>query len=138
MMVFCRTAFLGCFGLVIACSLIGCSKGAKDKPSAQEAKNPAGPAKADPADEKAKAEAEIKDALAKLSPEDRKLAEAQKFCAVLQTKSRLGSMDVPVKLMLKGEPVFICCDGCQKTAEADPDKTLKSAGQLKADAAGGQ
>jgi len=135
MKVFCRNVFLGSLGLILACSLIGCSKGAKDKPSAQEAKSNSGPAKAE--DPKAKAEAEIKEALAKLTPEDRKLAEAQKFCAV-QTKSRLGSMDVPVKLMLKGEPVFLCCDGCQKTAEADPEKTLQSANQLKAGTAAGQ
>jgi len=75
-------------------------------------------------------EAAVQDDLAKLSPEDRKLAEAQKFCAV-QTKSRLGSMGTPIKIMLKGQPVFLCCDHCQSKAEADPDKTLAQAEKLR-------
>lgn len=70
-------------------------------------------------------EAEIRRALAKLSAEDRKLAEAQRFCPVL-ADSRLGSMGVPVKLMINGQPVFICCEGCEKKARANPGKTLKA------------
>jgi hypothetical protein len=77
---------------------------------------------------------EIKENLAKLSPEDRALAEKQKYCAI-QTKSRLGSMDVPVKIMVKGEPVFICCEGCEKAALKDPDKTLQTVKELKEKAA---
>src|SRR5204863_7725143 len=53
-------------------------------------------------------EADSQAALAKLKPEDRKLAEAQKFCAVL-TKNRLGTMGAPVKVMIKDKPVFLCC-----------------------------
>jgi hypothetical protein len=53
--------------------------------------------------------------LARLSPEDRKEAEAQRFC-VVQPDKRLGEMGVPVKLMVKGQPVFLCCAGCQKAA----------------------
>ena len=53
----------------------------------------------------------MKAGLAKLSPEDRRLAEAQGYCAV-QEDSRLGSMGTPVKLLLKGQPVFLCCRGC--------------------------
>jgi hypothetical protein len=75
-------------------------------------------------------EAEIKAALAKLSPEDRKLAEAQKFCAV-ETENRLGSMGVPVKVIVKGQPVFLCCKGCRKSALAYPDKTLATVKALK-------
>jgi hypothetical protein len=80
-----------------------------------------------PADE----EAEIKANLAKLSPEDRALAEKQKYC-VEQTDERLGgSMGVPIKLMIKGEPVFICCGGCKKNALKDEDKTLAKAKELR-------
>jgi hypothetical protein len=76
-------------------------------------------------------EAEIKANLAKLSPEDRALAEKQKFC-VEQPDERLGgSMGVPIKLMIKGEPVFICCGGCKKNALKDPDKTLAKAKELR-------
>jgi Cu(I)/Ag(I) efflux system membrane fusion protein len=81
-------------------------------------------------------EAEIRAALAKLGPVDRKLAEAQRWCAVL-SGSRLGSMDKPVKVMVKGQPVFLCCKGCQKRALANPEKTLAKVQQLKAKAKAG-
>lgn len=63
--------------------------------------------------------------LAKLSPDDRALAEAQKFCPVLRD-SRLGSMGTPIKLTIADRPVFICCEGCQKRALANPEATLKA------------
>jgi hypothetical protein len=67
---------------------------------------------------------EIRKNLASLRPEDRKLAETQRFCAV-QGGIRLGSMGIPVKVMLKGQPVFLCCEACVKKAEANPDLTLE-------------
>lgn len=76
-------------------------------------------------------EAMITAALASLPPDDRKLAEQQKYCPVLDG-SRLGSMGVPVKLLLNGKPVFICCKGCTKAAEEDPDKVLKALAESKA------
>src|SRR6187399_57890 len=73
----------------------------------------------------------ISDALAKLSPEDRKLAEEQKFCP--ESGELLGSMDTPIKVNLKnGKTVFVCCDGCVKDAEKDADATLKKVADLKA------
>jgi hypothetical protein len=53
---------------------------------------------------------EIKEALAKLSPEDRALAEKQETCPV--TGERLGSMGAPIKVTVKGREVFVCCEGC--------------------------
>ena len=44
---------------------------------------------------------------------------------------RLGSMGTPIKLMIKDKPVFICCGGCKKKAEADADKTLAKVEELK-------
>jgi hypothetical protein len=90
--------------------------------------------KDDKAAEKEKEEAEIRAELAKLPPEDRKLAEQQKYCAI-EDDNRLGEMGPPIKLMIKGQPVFICCKGCKKQAEADPDKTLAKVKDLKAKAA---
>ena len=79
-----------------------------------------------------KQEAKIQANLSKLSPADRKAAEEQKFCAV-QTKNRLGAMGAPVKITIKGQPVFLCCDDCVAEAKANPDKTLASvAGLIKA------
>src|SRR5262249_50103970 len=74
-------------------------------------------------------DAKIKASLDKLSPEDRALAEAQKTCPV--TGEPLGSMGAPIKLMLKDQPVFVCCGGCPKEATKDPDKTLQKVAELK-------
>jgi uncharacterized protein (TIGR03000 family) len=78
-------------------------------------------------------EAAIKANLAKLSPEGRKLAESQKFCAI--EDNRLGAVGVPIKVMVKDQPVFLCCDGCKEKTLADPDKTLAKVKELKAKAA---
>jgi membrane fusion protein, copper/silver efflux system len=65
----------------------------------------------------------VKENLAKLPPEDQKLAAEQKNCPI--TGLRLGAMGVPVKITLKGHPVFLCCSGCVEQAKKDPDKTMK-------------
>jgi hypothetical protein len=75
-------------------------------------------------------DADIRANLAKLNAEDRQLAEAQKFCAV-EKENRLGEMGEPFKVMVKGEPVFLCCKGCRKQALADPEKTLAAVETLK-------
>jgi uncharacterized protein (TIGR02231 family) len=69
-------------------------------------------------------QAKIAAAMAKLSPADQALAQAQMFCAV-DTDSRLGSMGPIQKVMLKGQPVFLCCKGCEAEARAHPDETLQ-------------
>jgi hypothetical protein len=111
------------FGLAMV-ALAGCTTGT-DRPGKG---NAGAPAVEDSTDKEIRAE------LAKLDPEDRKLAEAQRWCAV-QTKSRLGSMDVPVKIMIKGQPVFLCCGGCEARAKKDEDKTLATVEELKKKAA---
>ena len=68
--------------------------------------------------------------LAKLSDEDRQLAEAQGYCAIM-VKNPLGAMGPPVKVMIKNQPVILCCEGCQKKALADPKRTLATVEQLK-------
>jgi uncharacterized protein (TIGR03000 family) len=75
--------------------------------------------------------ADVKVNLAKLSPEDRKLAEAQKYC-VVENDTLLGAVGVPIKVMVKDKPVFICCKVCEKETLADPDKTLAKVKELKA------
>lgn len=101
--------------------------------------NPAGPAPADatkattktpPADAH---DAEVKAERDKLSADDRALVDAQEWCAV-STDSRLGSMGPPLKVMVRDQPVFLCCKGCQRKALADPDKTLAAVAELKAKA----
>ena len=77
-------------------------------------------------------EAEVTAALAKLSDEDRKLASAQRDCVVLD--NRLGSMGTPIKIMIDGKPVFLCCEGCRKKALANAKASLSRAAELKAEA----
>lgn len=74
--------------------------------------------------------AKIAAALDKLSSEDRALAAAQEYCTVLST-SRLGSMGTPVKLMLNGKPVFLCCEACRTKAEGDPKASVAKAEELR-------
>ena len=74
--------------------------------------------------------AKIEANLAKLRPEDRELAEAQVFCPIMMQK-RLGSMGPPIKVMIKDQPAFLCCKGCQRKALANPDATLARVEQLK-------
>ena len=56
-------------------------------------------------------QAEIEAELAKLTPEDRQRASAQKVCPI--TEEPLGSMGKPVKVTVDGQDLFICCAGCE-------------------------
>ena len=76
-------------------------------------------------------EAKIQAELAKLSDADRQAAVAQNFCVVLED-NRLGLMGPPIKLMIDGQPVFLCCEGCKKKALADAKASLSKAAKLKA------
>lgn len=71
--------------------------------------------------------------LSKLSAEDRKLAEKQKFCAV-QNTVQLGTMGAPTRVTLQGEPVFLCCDACLQRAQSNAEATLAKAKELTAKA----
>lgn len=105
--------FLACAGLL----LLGCSN------------NPSTPA----AINKPKKDlaAEIRKERNKLSAEDRALVDAQEFCAIANEEP-LGSMGPPIRLVLEGQTIFLCCQGCEKEARADPKKTLARVEQLKA------
>jgi hypothetical protein len=75
-------------------------------------------------------EATMTQALARLSADDRKIAEKQQFCPIL-SDNKLGAMGVPVKVMLENQPVFLCCDGCKKQAQEHPQETLAKVQKLK-------
>ena len=80
-------------------------------------------------------DAGVATAMAKLSPEDRKEAEAQKFCAVMGD-NLLGSMGTPLKVEIDGAPVFLCCSGCKSKALKNPEQTLAAVAKMKADNSG--
>jgi hypothetical protein len=91
---------------------VGCTASKKDDPSK------GGP---DPKAQSAE-DAEVAEALAQLSAEDRTAAEEQKVCPV--TDERLGSMGKPFKVTVEGQDVFLCCKGCEETIKADPQTYL--------------
>jgi multidrug efflux pump subunit AcrA (membrane-fusion protein) len=62
--------------------------------------------------------------------DDRKLAEAQHRCPI--SGNDLGSMGPPFRVLVKDEPVLLCCDGCKDTALKDPTGTLRKVRELKA------
>jgi hypothetical protein len=67
----------------------------------------------------------------KLSPEDQKLALKQKSCPV--TGEPLGSMGMPSKVIVAGQPVFLCCAGCEMEAQQNADETLRKVAKLMGD-----
>jgi len=61
--------------------------------------------------------------------QDRQLALGQRACPI--TGAKLGSMGVPYKVVLKGQPVLLCCPGCEGKAKDAPDETLEKVARLK-------
>ena len=66
---------------------------------------------------------------------DAELIKAQEACPI--TRKKLGSMGKPIKITLKSQPVFLCCDSCKDEALANPDKTLNKLKELKDKRKGG-
>ena len=66
--------------------------------------------------------AQIAASFAKLSVEDRAIAEKQQICPV--SGEDLGTMGAPIKVDVNGTPVFICCEGCKEDLLAKPDEYL--------------
>ncbi len=60
--------------------------------------------------------------IAGLTPQDRQLALEQAACPI--SGEPLGSMGAPFKTTLNGQPVFLCCAGCESQARKDADKIL--------------
>ena len=75
-------------------------------------------------------EAKIKAAMAKLPEADRSAAAAQRYCPMMDTV-RLGAMGAPVKVVIDGKPVFLCCSGCKDEAVEHGKETLATVEKLK-------
>jgi hypothetical protein len=106
------------------------NKVTEQKTRAKTGRSPASPMGTPPAASPGAEDAEVKANLAKLSPEDRRLAESQRLCPI--TGEPLGAMGKPIKLAVKGRPVFICCKGCKEKVLGHPDEVLRKVEQLKA------
>ncbi len=74
-------------------------------------------------------DSKVKENLAKLDPEDRRLAEEQRLCAV--SDAPLGSMGVPVKVTFADGSAFLCCKACEKAARKNEATTLRKVAELK-------
>ena len=114
--------------MLAANAMVGCESNPPPGPVAAspnaESSSPDEQGESDPA--------AIAEAFAQLSPEDRLLAESQKYCAVA-IESPLGSMGTPLKIEVNGEPVFLCCAGCKGKALRNPEETLASVAKLKSE-----
>jgi hypothetical protein len=73
----------------------------------------------------------IAKAISELPAAEQTEASMQKYCAV-QTKQLLGTMGMPYKVMLDGQPVYLCCAGCKGKATRNPKETLAHVAELKA------
>lgn len=118
------TGFVGLLALVTS---YGCDKAASPKVDAAKAptashENVAATPATPETNEPTQPDAKLTEALAKLSPEDRALAEKQKVCPV--SGEPLGAMGTPKKVEVKGQAVFICCEGCEEKLKANPDEYL--------------
>ena len=102
-------------------SLLGLLAGCAESTTVTTSGTPATSA----ADSSTKEEQAIREALAKLPEEDRKLVEAQGICPI--GKEKLGSMGVPIKVDVDGKPVFICCEGCRTALLAKAEKEKAAA-----------
>jgi hypothetical protein len=57
-----------------------------------------------------------------LGAEDRSLAKRQQKCPV--TGLALGSMGTPRRVVVSGQVVFLCCDGCEAKLLREPGRYL--------------
>ncbi len=100
-MVFSRSRFLlnpSLLGIVVCLSL-SANGFADDKPGHADEKHH------DHQQDAATMEKDVAEALSELSTADRKLAEAQRFCVMMEY-SRLGAMGAPIRVMIDGKPVL--------------------------------
>jgi Putative zinc-finger len=68
--------------------------------------------------------------LAKLDPEDRRLALSQKLCAAGGCDSELGAGGPPFRVVVGEKHLFCCCQECERWALAHPKEALAKARQL--------
>ena len=47
------------------------------------------------------------------------------------TYDRLGTMGTPMKVMIEGKPVFLCCKACKEDAVKGGEKTVKTVMKLR-------
>lgn len=115
----------------VALVLVGCnaatSTGSKNAPqpaatNAAQTKSTDASSPDAPAVHPVAAADEPAEGLTELPKDERAQAEQQKICPV--TGEKLGTMGKPYKTTVKGQTVFLCCQGCEAALKKDPDKYL--------------
>jgi hypothetical protein len=66
--------------------------------------------------------AKLNVSVAQLAEADRNWIARQQVCPVMGTK--LGSHGMPVKMLVGDQPLYLCCKGCIRKVEADPQTYL--------------
>ncbi len=61
--------------------------------------------------------------VALLDASDAPRIDRQKVCVV--TGGKLGSMGTPIKVLIGGQPIYLCCKGCLAKVQAKPDFYLQ-------------
>lgn len=132
--------FMG-MGVAVSGALLGCGDSAPSEPQVVPPIPPSAaaelPATANEADATAPmhdqlpidsemANDEVAAVFAKMSPEDRVLAEKQKICPV--SGEPLGSMGAPPKVTVAGHEVFVCCAPCADALQKEPEKYFAKIG----------
>lgn len=69
--------------------------------------------------------------IGKLSPEEQQLAMLQVLCPI--TDMALGSMGLPMSILVANEKVMICCAGCEDMAKRDAAGTLEKVNRWKSE-----
>ena len=67
--------------------------------------------------------------LAELDPSDQARIARQRVCPV--TGAELDSMGGPVKVLVGGQPLYLCCKGCLSKVKNAPEKFLQKANPAK-------
>lgn len=79
-------------------------------------------------------DAKVKEALAQLTPDEMKLAEAQEMHCIVAGEV-LGSMGKPVLVQdVGGQDYLICCAGCEEELRKDPAKYAEKLASMKKEA----
>ena len=66
--------------------------------------------------------------LAALAESDREGIARQQVCPV--TGAKLGGMGDPVKVLIDGQPLYLCCKGCVAKVKRNPEAYLAKVAQL--------
>lgn len=123
-----KRTLVGLVAMTLLIGVYGCSKPSESR-SESSAAPVAGEAHGEHADHDRAGEAhamtdmeKMKMTLAKLSPEDAASAMKQHFCPV--SGEMLGVMGPPIKVDVKGQQVWICCEDCRQTLLDNPEEYL--------------